>query len=69
MRSVGVMIVVVSVSSVARPVVVPAGVVLFSALPVGSAVLLSQLVVDVLAVVVLWVTLRSAGVVSVVVPV
>ena len=63
------MIVVVSVSSVARPVVVPAGVVLFSALPVGSAVLLSRLVVDVLAVVVLWVTLRSAGVVSVVVPV
>lgn len=63
------MIVVVSVSSVARPVVVPAEVVLFSALPVGSTVLLSRLVVDVLAVVVLWVTLRSAGVVSVVVPV
>ena len=47
------MIVVVSVSSVARPVVVPAGVVLFSALPVGSAVLLSVagLADDVLAVV------------------
>ena len=47
------MIVVVSVSSVAGPEVMPAGVVLFSALLAGSAVLLSVagLVVDVLAVV------------------
>ena len=47
------MIVVVSVSSVAGPEVIPAGVVLFSALPVGPAVLLSVagLVDDVLAVV------------------
>ena len=53
MRSAGVMIVVVSMSSVDRPEVVPAGVVMFSTLLVGSAVLLSVagLVVDVLAVV------------------
>ena len=52
LRSTGVMIVV-SVSSVASTVVVPAEVVLFSALPVGSAVLLSVagLADDVLAVV------------------
>ena len=53
MRSVGVIIVIVSISSVDGAVVVPAGVVLFSTLLVGSAVLLSVLglVVDDLAVV------------------
>ena len=53
MRSVGVIIVVVSMSSVAGAVVVPARVVLFSTRLVGSAVLLSmvELVVDGLVVV------------------
>ena len=53
LRSVGVIIVVVSTSSVAGAVVVPARVVLFSTRLVGSAALLSLvgLVVDVLAVV------------------
>ena len=71
LRSVGVMIVVVSMSSVAGAVVVPTRVVLFSTRLVGSAVLLSVLglVVDGLAVVTVvpCVVLRSVGVMIVVV--
>ena len=53
LRSVGVIIVVVSMSSAAGAVVLPARVVLFSTLPVDSAVLLGvvELVVDGLVVV------------------
>ena len=70
-RSAGVVNVIVLVLSVAASAVVPARVVLFSPLLVGSAVLLSPagLVVDVLAVIptVPSVILRSAGVMIVVV--
>ena len=68
MRSAGVVNVAVPASSLAGSVEVPAGVVLFFGLLVGSPVLLSPAgsVVDVLVVVEPRVILRSAGVVNVV---